>query len=138
MVSKAFQVLSDSNLRAAFDAAPGYDPASRSQSQAAATQQQFRGGGGFQGEMTPEELFNMFFGNGGFNGAGGFGGQPGKPILVSINTEAETPVVFSASFGPGGFRTTRVRPRRAQNDGGGDTPESTKLLQLLPIQILCN
>lgn len=37
---------------------------------------QFRGGGGFEGELSPEDLFNMFFG-GGMGGGGGFGGGPG-------------------------------------------------------------
>lgn len=32
--------------------------------------------GGFEGEVSPEELFNMFFGGGGFGG--GFGGGPGE------------------------------------------------------------
>jgi len=41
----------------------------------------FGGGGGFDGEMSPEDLFNMFFGGGG--GAafgGGFGAGPSKWI----------------------------------------------------------
>lgn len=33
--------------------------------------------GGTDGEISPEELFNMFFGGGGFGG-GGFGGGPGE------------------------------------------------------------
>jgi DnaJ family protein B protein 12 len=41
----------------------------------------FGGGGGFDGELSPEDLFNMFFGGAGV-GAGspfgtGFGGGPG-------------------------------------------------------------
>ena len=35
-------------------------------------------GGGPDGEISPEELFNMFFGGGGFGG--GFGGGPGESI----------------------------------------------------------
>lgn len=39
-----------------------------------------RAGDVFEGEISPEELFNMFFGGGGFGGAGGgFGGGPSKP-----------------------------------------------------------
>lgn len=34
------------------------------------------GGGQFEGELSPEDLFNMFFGGGG-GGGGGFGGNPG-------------------------------------------------------------
>lgn len=37
----------------------------------------FGGGGGFEGEMSPEDLFNMFFGGGGMPMNGGsFGGGP--------------------------------------------------------------
>ena len=32
------------------------------------------GGGGFEGEMSPEDLFNMFFGGGGGMGGMGVGG----------------------------------------------------------------
>ena len=48
-----------------------------------------RGGGfraeGFDGEISPEELFNMFFG-GGMNGGsfgGGFGGPGGEQLRTS-------------------------------------------------------
>jgi len=74
VVSKAFQVLSDANLRAAFDSHGG-DPESRNPAP-------FRSGGGgggmrFQNEVSPEELFNMFF-SGGFPGGGvQFGGPNG-------------------------------------------------------------
>ena len=71
VVSKAFQVLSDDNMRAAYDSNPTHDPESR-----------FGGGGGGGGagmsrgggmrpgfateqDITPEDLFNMFFGGGG-------------------------------------------------------------------------
>ena len=76
MVSKAFQVLSDTNLRAAFDSNPSADPTQRNSGMSS------RGGGGmhpafanggFQGDLNPEDLFNMFFGGG--NMGGGFGGQ---------------------------------------------------------------
>ncbi len=75
VVSKAFQVLSDANLRAAFDSHGG-DPESRSSGMGP-----FRsagGGGGmrFENEVSPEELFNMFFG-GGFPGGGFPGGGNG-------------------------------------------------------------
>ncbi|KII87321.1 hypothetical protein PLICRDRAFT_55288 [Plicaturopsis crispa FD-325 SS-3] len=121
MVSKAFQVLSDPQKRAAFDQ-HGSDPESRSsgmpsRSPGFATTSFGGGGGGFDGEVSPEDLFNMFFGGGGMNG--GFGG--GGPV-------------FTASFGPGGFRTTRVRPtqRAAERDA---TPRSM-LVQLMPLILL--
>lgn len=77
--------------------------------------------------MSPEDLFNMFFGggmgvNGGAFGTGPFGGP-----------------VFTANFGPGGFRTTRVRmngrPQGAAQ--GGEPPQARSMLtQLLPLIIL--
>lgn len=76
MVSKAFQVLSDSNMRAAYDR-HGADPESRfSGMSSSARGPGFRthpfSGNGVDTEISPEELFNMFFG-GGMGGAG-FGG----------------------------------------------------------------
>ena len=75
MVSKAFQVLSDSNMRAAYDR-HGADPESRfsGMSSSSAHGPGFHtspfGGNGFETEISPEELFNLFFGGG---GGGGFG-----------------------------------------------------------------
>jgi len=74
MVSKAFSVLSDADLRAAFDANPSYDPTQRNagmQSRGGGMPRHFANGG-FDGEMDPQDIFNMFFGGG---GGGGFGGQ---------------------------------------------------------------
>ena len=71
MVGKAWQVLGDPAQRSQYDAAPEYDPTARF-SPGAQGHPQFRGD-----EISPEELFNMFFGGGGFNGGGGFGGGPG-------------------------------------------------------------
>jgi len=78
VVSKAFQVLSDSNMRAAYDR-HGADPESRfsGMSSSSARGPGFHphsfGGNAFETEISPEELFNMFFG-GGMSGGGGFGG----------------------------------------------------------------
>ncbi|KAF9454314.1 DnaJ-domain-containing protein [Macrolepiota fuliginosa MF-IS2] len=132
LVSKAFQVLSDPQKRAAYDHSGG-DPEDR-----------FGGGGGggmssdfgsffnqggrshgatFDGEISPEELFNMFFG-----GGGGFGG-PGTTFSFGPGG----PGVFTANFGPGGFNA-----RRAGN--GATTAQETTprslLIQLLPLIIL--
>ncbi|GBE86404.1 hypothetical protein BKA93DRAFT_903867 [Sparassis latifolia] len=126
MVSKAFQVLSDPQKRAAFDQ-HGSDPESRfsGMSSAARGPPGFSGasfgGGGFEGEMSPEDLFNMFFGRG--MGGTSFGGSPfgGAPV-------------FTATFGPGGFRTTRMRtnvPQERQETG----PKSV-LMQILPLILL--
>lgn len=77
--------------------------------------------------MSPEDLFNMFFGGGGMGMNGGaFGPGPfGGPM-------------FTASFGPGGFRTTRVRTNgRPQGTPQGEPPQTRSILtQLLPLIIL--
>ncbi|KAJ7812606.1 hypothetical protein B0H13DRAFT_1666143 [Mycena leptocephala] len=129
LVSKAFQVLSDPQKRSIYDRS-GSDPEDRSSGMSSRPSgfQSFNGGGGgFEGELSPEDLFNMFFGGaggGGFGngfGGGGFGGGP----------------VFSASFGPGGFRTTRMGggvPRQQQQ--GGNAEQRSSLVQLLPILLL--
>ncbi|KAG9313073.1 hypothetical protein JVU11DRAFT_6513 [Chiua virens] len=130
LVSKAFQVLSDPQKRAAFDQ-HGSDPESRSNGMSSSG---FSPGfshspsaGGFEGEMSPEDLFNMFFGGGmGMNGGGAFGPGPfGGPM-------------FTASFGPGGFRTTRVHMNgRPQGAAQGDAPQGRSMFtQLLPLIIL--
>lgn len=116
----------DSQKRAAYDQS-GSDPESRSGGMSS------RGpgfsatpfGGGFEGEMSPEDLFNMFFGGGGMTTNGGFGGSPfGGPV-------------FTASFGPGGFRTTRMRTNTggAQQQAEGAQGRSL-LMQLLPLILL--
>ncbi|KAG8861438.1 hypothetical protein FRB96_002887 [Tulasnella sp. 330] len=100
LVSKAFQILSDPQKRAAYDANPGFDPEQRGGGGGGGfgpgMSEMFtgRGGGGgyyrSDGELSPEDLFNMFFGGAG--GGGGFA-QPG----------------VSFSFGPGGgFQTFNV------------------------------
>ncbi|KAH7915293.1 hypothetical protein BJ138DRAFT_1077745 [Hygrophoropsis aurantiaca] len=127
MVSKAFQVLSDPQKRAAFDQ-HGSDPESRFSGMSAGRSPGFAS---TQGEMTPEDLFNMFFGGmngggGGFGGGGPFGGGGfGGPV-------------FSASFGPGGFTTTRVHTGGARRAAPTDdtAPARSLLTQLLPLIIL--
>jgi len=99
----------------------GADPDSRFSGATAAGRSPFAGGA--DGEVSPEDLFNMFFGGGGgFGGGpfgGGFGGGP----------------VFTASFGPQGFRTTGVRG--AQRRAAEPAAENRSLLlQLLPLIIL--
>ncbi|KAJ6518868.1 hypothetical protein C8R45DRAFT_1057638 [Mycena sanguinolenta] len=124
LVSKAFQVLSDPQKRASYDRS-GSDPEDRSAGMRPSGFQSFNGGGG-EGELSPEDLFNMFFGGpgaGGFgnNGFGGFGGGP----------------VFTMNFGPGGFRTTRMGGggQRQQQQGGNAEQRST-FMQLLPLILL--
>ncbi|KAI6113024.1 hypothetical protein F5141DRAFT_1195549 [Pisolithus sp. B1] len=114
MVSKAFQVLSDPQKRAAFDQ-HGSDPESRFSGMSSGRSPGFSPAPftSFEGEMSPEELFNMFFG-GGMNG--GFGTSPfGGPV-------------FTASFGPGGFSRTRVHADRVKH--------GPLFIQLLPLLLL--
>ncbi|KAF8347870.1 hypothetical protein F5887DRAFT_669752 [Amanita rubescens] len=123
LVSKAFQVLSDPQKRAVYDRS-GSDPESRfsgvPSSSGGSTVHPFTGAS-FEGELSPEDLFNMFFGAGGggpFGNAFGGGGP-----------------VFTATFGPGGFRTVRMGGQaRARNVQVNDT--RSIFVQLLPLIIL--
>ncbi|KAJ3763826.1 hypothetical protein EV360DRAFT_32763 [Lentinula raphanica] len=138
MVSKAFQVLSDPQKRRAYDAS-GFDPEDRTARSAGFSSASFNGGQAFEGEMSPEDLFNMFFGGGGNAFGGGFGGGPGM-LSVSLcpDISSQSNLVFTTTFGPGGFRTTRMggfngaaRQQQQQNE----VPRSA-FIQLLPLIIL--
>ncbi|KAL1756559.1 hypothetical protein FB107DRAFT_260870 [Schizophyllum commune] len=125
MVSKAFQVLSDPDKRSIYDRS-GADPESRSSgmpSRSASTGFRTQGFNSFDGEMSPEDLFNMFFGGGGGGSpfGPGFGGGP----------------VFTTTFGPGGFRTTHVNMggQRRRAAAADEAPRSL-FIQLLPIIVL--
>lgn len=138
VVSKAFQVLSDSNKRSIYDQT-GADPDSR-----AAQQQQSPfsratarhnhggggGGGGFQGEeLSPEDLFRFFFGQGGGGGAqfggGGFGNGGGG---------------FRTQFyGPGMGQQQAQQRQQQQRAGGGGAQQQgggSIWLQVAPLLVL--
>ncbi|KAF9466104.1 DnaJ-domain-containing protein [Collybia nuda] len=124
LVSKAFQVLSDPQKRAAYDRS-GSDPEDRFGGMSSRTPgfatSPFGGGGGFDGELSPEDLFNMFFGGGGGGGFSTFGGGP----------------VFTTTFGSGGFRTTRhTHTHHQHRQPNENTEPRSMLVQLLPLIIL--
>ncbi|GAA5830905.1 hypothetical protein JCM3766R1_006169 [Sporobolomyces carnicolor] len=143
MVSKAFQVLSDSNKRAIFDQT-GSDPDSRGGGGGGGMGNFARrgaGGGGFGGggfgqaeELSPEDLFRFFFngGGGGFGGGGpmggGFGGM-GGPFGGGGGFQF---------YGPGGIRMQTggmggmPRGGAAQANQQPQTTTST-LLQIAPL-----
>ncbi|KAH8832763.1 hypothetical protein DL96DRAFT_1583249 [Flagelloscypha sp. PMI_526] len=117
MVSKAFQVLSDPQKRASYDASGG-DPEDRFGGMRAGGQSPFGNGGGmaFDGELNPEDLFNMFFG-GGLNAGG---------------------PVFTTTFGPGGFRTVHMGGGRRRTQAGQQENAEARSpwVQLAPLLIL--
>ncbi|GAB5589046.1 Chaperone protein dnaJ [Umbelopsis nana] len=124
MISKAFTVLSDSQKRAVFDAGGG-DPEQRGGGGAASMFNQFHqqryAAANFSDELSPEDLFNAFFGGGGFNSPG-FG-----------------PGFRSATFVGPGFRTRTFNTGGARRDPGQrQQPTSTwmTLAQLLPLLLL--
>jgi DnaJ-class molecular chaperone len=84
VVSRAFQILSDAEKKSRYDQFGG-DPDSRfSSSGASSGASPFSGfarssgrGPMYEDEISPEELFNRFFGGGGMGGGGfGFGTVP--------------------------------------------------------------
>ncbi|KAJ5915131.1 J domain-containing protein [Penicillium verhagenii] len=143
MVSRAFQILSDSDKKSRYDKFGG-DPDSRFQPSPSASSgggaSPFgggggfggggfgRGGGGFDDQISPEELFNRFFGGGG----GGFGGGFGGPQFV-----------FNMGGGPGfrvhqfGGAAPRRRPRATNSGQPQPPPDAWSILrQILPLLIL--
>ncbi|KAF9429300.1 hypothetical protein BGZ76_001517 [Entomortierella beljakovae] len=130
IVSKAFTVLSDPQKRAIFDQHGPEDGKSSgvNYDRASPMGQGFGGGGGMHGfgeEISPEELFNMFFG-----GGGNFGGS-----------------FHSATFAGPGFggrrqytrtqnRQHRQHPQQQHAAAEGGTNGFSSLIQILPLILL--
>ncbi|KAL3450691.1 hypothetical protein BJX65DRAFT_249734 [Aspergillus insuetus] len=137
MVSRAFQILSDSEKKAKYDKFGG-DPDSRFQPSGgpagASPFGGFSGGGfprgpggpGFDEEISPEELFNRFFNGGLGGGFGPFGGPQ---------------FVFNMGGGPG-FRVHQFggsRPRRRPRENAESQPTPSlwaTFQQFLPLILL--
>ncbi|KAL9631351.1 MAG: hypothetical protein Q9164_005943, partial [Protoblastenia rupestris] len=140
MVSRAFQILSDSDKKEKYDRFGG-DPDSRFGPGSASTSSPFSGfarspggrGPMFDDEISPEELFNRFFGGGGVGGPFGGGGM--------FDTGPQ--FVFNMGGGPG-FRVHQFgggRPRRRPREANGqndDRPQTAlgALSNLLPLLVL--
>lgn len=159
VVSRAFQVLSDSEKKAKFDRFGG-DPDNRFGPGSAPSASPFSGfarspGAGrgpmFEDEISPEELFNRFFGGG--MGGGAFGESSftkrlrWNSLTVSIGGggmfDNGPQYVFNLGGGPG-FRVHQFgggRPRRRPREANGTTDEppqttTSALSNLLPLLIL--
>ncbi|EPS35731.1 hypothetical protein H072_10852 [Dactylellina haptotyla CBS 200.50] len=137
LIAKAFQVLSDPQKRAIYDKTGG-DPESRNFGGSSAGAGgpfagfQTRGAGTpgrhpFTDEISPEELFNMFFGGG--MGGGGFGGGG---------------TYFDLGGGPGirihhfGGPNPRRRPNQNQGEAEAEADNSlgSTILRLLPLILI--
>jgi len=123
VVSKAFQVLSDPDKRAAYDR-HGADPDSRSAGVPSSSAFGGGGGGGMhfshEDAIDPDQLFRMFFGGGGFDHPGmQFGGGP---------------TVFQFGGGRTTFRRAGFnRPQQRQHPNEPEVRTASTWLGLLPI-----
>ncbi|KAL8997592.1 MAG: hypothetical protein Q9188_006285 [Gyalolechia gomerana] len=138
LVSRAFQVLSDAEKKQKYDRFGG-DPDNRFGPGSAPSASPFSGfarspSGGrgpmFEDEISPEELFNRFFGGGGMGG-GPFGGFDTGPQFVFNMGGA--PGFRVHQFGGG---RPRRRPREANGNGEAPQSASSVLSNLLPLLIL--
>lgn len=129
-VGLAYATLSDSQKRSIYDRYGEEDPDNRGGAGAAANMARHfgRGRGGAQ-EVSPEEIFNMFFG-GGMPGGGGMHRGPGGFHVYSNGFG------FGGGGMPQGFRGQRQGPgqqrQQQQAQGGG----FGQLLQLLPLILI--
>lgn len=164
VVSRAFQILSDADKKARYDKFGG-DPDSRS-APSASTSSPFsgfsgaqrdaaRGGGMWEEEISPEEMFRQFFGGGGM---GGFGGPFGTSCHVQSCSRKsqltrflrtggglfDTGPQFVFNMGGGGpgirvhqFGGNRPRRRPHNHEAAAQPPSAISALQsLLPLLLL--
>jgi DnaJ family protein B protein 12 len=126
-VGLAYGTLSDSQKRTIYDRYGDEDPDNRGGGMRPG------GGGGVRfrpgQEVSPEEIFNMFFGGGGMPNGGGHMRGPGG-------------MHFYSNFGgPGGFRTRTGPQFRQQQAGGAQRPQQQQspiqnLFQLIPFFLI--
>jgi DnaJ family protein B protein 12 len=94
----------------------------------------------FEGELSPEDLFNMFFGGNGTNAfRSDFGGGPSMSTfcnLYQLFIDSFWPAVFS--FSSGGFRTQTFgqSTRTANANANANAEPRSVFVQLLPLIIL--
>ena len=148
MVSKAFQVLSDKDKREIHDQFGG-DPDSRGGGGGGgggASSFASAGGRGVPAEMTPEELFNMFFGGGGFGGGpfGGAGAGIGGPFGSFVSFGGPGGFRVHQQFNAGGPNLRRRRPATAAGNAANADEDDQQhtgstllrtLVQLAPLLI---
>ncbi|ORX53051.1 DnaJ-domain-containing protein [Hesseltinella vesiculosa] len=131
LISKAFTVLSDPQKRAVHDAGGG-DPEQRGRGGGGFSGfQGFSSSGGFEQEISPEDLFNMFFG-------GGASGSPfgGSPFPGFSSATFVGPGFRTQTFHTGGAgRRHPFQQPRPQQDGRNNSWWAI-LLQLLPLLVL--
>lgn len=127
MISKAFTVLSDPQKRAVHDAGGG-DPEQRGNGGFSGFRTQTYGASPFGDEISPEDLFNMFFGGGMGGRAYTFGGPTGfsSATFVGPGFRART---FNTAGGPY-QRARSQQPEQQQRTGW------SIFLQLLPLLLL--
>ncbi|GAA5824462.1 hypothetical protein JCM11251_000435 [Rhodosporidiobolus azoricus] len=150
MVSKAFTVLSDPQKRAIYDQT-GSDPDSRGGGGGGGGGGGFArhpgfGGGGFGGrgggmgqeEMSPEDLFRFFFGQGG--GMGGMGGGPfGGPMGGFGGGPFGGGGTTFQFFGPGmggGMPQQRRQAGAGGQAGGARQNQTSAWIQMAPLLLL--
>lgn len=150
VVSRAFQILSDADKKAKYDQFGG-DPDSRFSGASAAPSSPFSGfarapsgrGPMFESEMSPEDLFNQFFGGGAFSTFGEVLEDTFRIITNALAGGGGGPQFVFNMGGGNGFRVHQfggATPRRRPRDATGqpETPPSgfTALTQLVPLLLL--